>query len=252
MTAPGFSSEDRVFGIHAVANLLAQDAERVRVLWIQSGRVNARLGELIEAARSAGIRVEFHPRAQLDARSEGVHQGVLAFCHALALATEKDLEGRWSEFSARPLLLVLDGVLDPRNLGACLRGADAAGVDAVLLPKRHSAPVSAAARKVASGAAEHLFIVEVANLARRLEWLKERGVWLIGAVGTSPTPYTAVDLTDPVALLLGGEEGGLRDLTRRHCDHLVSIPMRGRVESLNVAVAAGILLFEAIRQRTGA
>jgi 23S rRNA (guanosine2251-2'-O)-methyltransferase len=243
------ASEDRVFGVHAVVNLLTEEPGRVRALWVQAGSKNARLAELIGMAEAAGIRVEFRPRRELDARAEGRHQGVLALCHAQALADETDLELRWPMLPEKPLLLVLDGVLDPRNLGACLRSAEAAGVDAVLLPKRHSAPVSGLARKVASGAAEHLFIVEVSNLARRLEWLKAQGVWLVGAVGDAPAPYTTVDLTDPVALVLGGEERGLRELTRRCCDHLVSIPMRGQVSSLNVSVAAGIVLFEAVRQR---
>jgi 23S rRNA (guanosine2251-2'-O)-methyltransferase len=247
---PPEGSEDRVFGVHAVASLLTEDASRVRALWVQSGLRSDRIGALIDQAKRAGIRVESHPRAQLSARAEGAHQGVLAFCHAMALADEHELERRWPEF-AQPLLLVLDGVLDPRNLGACLRSAEAAGVDAVLLPKRRSAPVSAVARKVASGAAEQLFIVEVSNLARRLEWLKKQGVWLVGALGDASVGYASVDLTVPTALLLGGEEQGLRKLTREACDYLVSIPMHGKVSSLNVSVATGILLFEALRQREG-
>ena len=147
--------------------------------------------------------------------------------------------------------MVLDGVLDPRNLGACLRSAEAAGVDAVLLPKRHSAPLSAVARKVASGAAEQLFIVEVSNLARRLQWLKKQGAWLVGAVGEASLGYSSVDLNVPTVLLVGGEEQGLRKLTREACDYLVSIPMHGKVSSLNVSVATGILLFEVLRQREG-
>lgn len=243
------ATDDRVFGVHAVDSLLKEDIARVRSLWIQEGVRNKRLSALISAAREAGVRVEFHPRTQLDARAEGAHQGVLAFCHAVALADEHELERRWPDLPKAPLLLVLDGVLDPRNLGACLRSAEAAGVDAVLLPRRRSAPLSALARKVASGAVEHLFIVEVANLARRLEWLKTQGVWLVGAAGEASANFYDVDLRAPTALLLGGEEQGLRDLTRRSCDHLVSIPMQGTVSSLNVSVATGILLFETIRQR---
>ena len=250
MSGPSKGDEDRVFGVHAVASLLADDASRVRALWVQSGLRSERLGTLIDQAKRAGIRVESHPREQLSARAEGAHQGVLAFCHAMALADEHELERRWPDF-VRPLLLVLDGVLDPRNLGACLRSAEAAGVDAVLLPKRRSAPVSAVARKVASGAAEQLFIVEVSNLARRLEWLKKQGVWLVGASGDAAVGYASVDFTVPTALLLGGEEQGLRKLTREACDYLVSIPMHGKVSSLNVSVATGILLFEALRQREG-
>jgi 23S rRNA (guanosine2251-2'-O)-methyltransferase len=242
-------TDDLVFGVHAVKNVLADHPERVRSMWVQAGLRNTRLSELIGLARDAGIRVEFHPREQLDSRTGGVHQGVVVQCHAVALADETELELRWPQLPAAPLLLILDGVLDPRNLGACLRSAEAAGVDAVLLPRRRSAPLTGLARKTASGAAEHLFIVEVANLARLLEWLKAQGVWLVGAVGGTDVPYTSVDLADPVAIVLGGEERGLRDLTRRHCDYLVSIPMHGQVSSLNVSVATGILLFEARRQR---
>lgn len=248
MSAAARGDEDRVFGVHAVASLLAEDASRVRALWVQSGIRSERIGELIDQAKRAGIRVESHPREQLNARAEGAHQGVLAFCHAMALADEHELERRWPEF-VQPLILVLDGILDPRNLGACLRSAEAAGVDAVLLPKRHSAPVSAVARKVASGAVEQLFIVEVSNLARRLQWLKKQGAWLVGAMGDAPASYSSVDLSVPTVLLLGGEEQGLRKLTREACDYLVSIPMRGKVSSLNVSVATGILLFEVLRQR---
>ena len=250
MSATAEGDEDRVFGVHAVASLLAEDATRVRALWVQSGLRSERIGALIEQAKQAGIRIESHPREQLSARAEGAHQGVLAFCNAVALADEHELERRWPEFT-QPLLLVLDGVLDPRNLGACLRSAEAAGVDAVLLPKRHSAPLSAVARKVASGAAEQLFIVEVSNLARRLRWLKKQGAWLVGAVGEASLGYSSVDLSVPTVLLVGGEEQGLRKLTREACDYLVSIPMHGKVSSLNVSVATGILLFEVLRQREG-
>lgn len=250
MSGMSEGGEDRVFGVHAVASLLAEDSTRVRGLWVQSGLRSERIGALIEQAKRAGIRVESHPRVELNARAEGAHQGVLAFCHAMALADEQELERRWPDFT-QPLLLVLDGVLDPRNLGACLRSAEAAGVDAVLLPKRRSAPLSAVARKVASGAAEQLFIVEVSNLARRLQWLKKQGAWLVGAMGDASVAYSSVDLRVPTVLLLGGEEQGLRKLTRQACDYLVSIPMRGKVSSLNVSVATGILLFEVLRQRAG-
>ncbi len=146
-------------------------------------------------------------------------------------------------------MLALDGITDPRNLGACLRSAEAAGVQGVLLPRRRSAPLNAAALKAAAGAAEGLFLVEVANLARRLEWLRDRGVWVVGAAGEAETPWTEADLDGNCLVVVGSEGKGLRQLTARCCDQLVSIPMAGAVSSLNVSVAAGVLLFEAVRQR---
>ena len=171
-------------------------------------------------------------------------------CHARELADEQALKTAWPNFGERPLVLVLDGVTDPRNLGACLRAANAAGVDAVILPKRNSAPLSAVALKTAQGGAEDLFIVQVTNLARCLTWLREQGVWLLGADGDGDQVWHAMDSSVPLGLVMGSEGKGLRRLTRSLCDQLVSIPMLGAVESLNVAVATGVLLFEVVRQRS--
>jgi len=242
----------QVYGLHAVAGVVAADPARVRVIHVQRGRRDRRMQELIDSASSRGIRVETVERAWLDRRCEGSHQGVLADCHALAPLGEKAFEGRWRELPAPHLLMVLDGVTDPRNLGACLRSAEAAGVQAVLLPRRRSAPLNDAALKAAAGAAESLLLVEVGNLARRLEWLKAQGVWLVGADGSATTRWDQADLRSSCAIVLGSEGTGMRALTARSCDTLVSIPMQGRVASLNVSVAAGILLFEAVRQRGGA
>tara|TARA_Y100001933_G_scaffold264008_1_gene327773 strand:+ start:1589 stop:2338 length:750 start_codon:yes stop_codon:yes gene_type:complete len=239
----------QVFGIHAVAALLDEDPARVRSLHVQRGRRDARVAALVTRAREQGIRVETVERAWLDRRSEGSHQGILAVCHALAPLTEQAFEARFEDLTPPYLLLVLDGVTDPRNLGACLRSASAAGVQAVLLPRRRSAPLSDVALKTAAGGAEGLLIVEVANLVRRLEWLKARGVWVVGAAGDAGVPWHGADLESSCAIVLGSEGAGMRDLTRRSCDVLVSIPMQGRVSSLNVSVAAGVLLFEAVRQR---
>jgi 23S rRNA (guanosine2251-2'-O)-methyltransferase len=241
---------ERVYGLHAVEALLAADPSRVQMLYVLDGRLDARLANLLARAEAEGIRHERRPRRALDRLVEGGrHQGVVAVCEATTLGSEAELELRWPEFASPQLLLVLDGVMDPRNLGACLRSADAAGVQAVLLPRHRSAPLSEVARKTASGAAESLFIVEVANLVRRLEWLKAQGVWIVGAAGEAAAPWTAIDYRKPVALVVGGEEKGLRSLTRATCDELAAIPMRGRVPSLNVSVATGILLFEILRQR---
>jgi 23S rRNA (guanosine2251-2'-O)-methyltransferase len=241
---------DRIYGLHAVEALLASDPERVQKLYVLDGRTDARVAAILERAEGAGIACERRNRRALDRLVDGGrHQGVVALCESTVLGSEAELELRWTTLAAPQLLLVLDGVMDPRNLGACLRSADAAGVQAVLLPRHRSAPLSEVARKTASGAAESLFVVEVANLARRLEWLKAQGVWVIGAAGDADSPFTALDYRKPVALVVGGEGAGMRPLTRATCDELAAIPMHGAVASLNVSVATGILLFEILRQR---
>ncbi len=238
-----------LFGTHAVESVIQRSPERVRALYVQQSR-DRNHTELVAQARSAGIRVEFVKRSWLDRRVQGAHQGVVADCHELGLADESALESIWTDLSSPRLLLVLDGVQDPRNLGACLRTARAAGVQVVLLPKRHSAPLNAAALKTAAGAAEGLFIVAVSNLARRLDWLKQQGAWLTGAAGDADTCYHDVDFSGDAVIVIGGEERGLRRLTREKCDQLARIPMVDGVESLNLSVAAGILLFEVVRQRS--
>lgn len=240
-----------IFGLHAVEAALNTSPERIRALYVQKGRgKDGRRDGLVEKARELGLRVEFVDRAWLDRRADGAHQGVLAQSEELTLASEKHLEAVWADLPVPRLVLVLDGVQDPRNLGACLRSAGAAGVQAVLLPKRNSAPVSATALKTAAGVAENLLLVSVTNLARRLAWLQGQGAWIIGAAGDAEARHFDVDYSGDTVIVLGGEEKGLRRLTREHCDHLVRIPMAEGVESLNVSVAAGILLFEAVRQRS--
>ena len=239
-----------IYGLHAVSAALEQAPERIRVLYVQKGRGSDRRKEaLADQARTLGVRVEFVDRGWLDRKADGAHQGVLAVSQALALADEKAFEAAWPDLPGPRLVLALDGVQDPRNLGACLRSAGAAGVQAVLLPKRNSAPVSAAALKTAAGVAESLFLVSVTNLARRLDWLKSQGAWVIGAAGEATAAYYEADFTSDAVLVMGGEEKGLKRLTRDKCDQLVRIPMAEGVESLNVSVAAGVLLFEVVRQR---
>ena len=247
---------DWIFGIHAVQALLTASASQVRRVLIAEDRRGAQADAVLALARAAAIRVERVPRGAVgryaaQARFAGNHQGVAAERHAVACATESDLECRWPAFE-NPLLVILDGIQDPRNLGACLRTAEAAGADAVLVPKRGSAPLSSTVAKAASGALEHLLVVEVGNLARRLGWLRERGVWLTGGVGGADgIPYTEVDYRTGAGtgIVVGAERRGLRRLTRERCDFLASIPMAGAVTSLNVSVALGVLLFEVRRQR---
>ncbi len=245
---------DWTFGVHGATEALSASPNEVRRVVIAEGRRGNAVGTLATLAKTAGVRIERLPRRALDrlakqAAFTGNHQGVAVERQVRAPMTEPQFEALWPSLAA-PLVVVLDGIEDPRNLGACLRTAEAAGADAVLLPKRGSAPLSSAAAKAASGAMEHLRIVEVGNLARRLSWLREQGVWLVGGVGPGAgVPYTQIDYRGAVGIVVGGEQRGLRRLTRECCDHLVAIPMTGHVTSLNVSVALGVLLYEALRQR---
>jgi len=242
--------DESVGGWHAVLALLKQAPERVLAIQIDRSRKGPRRSQLLTAARAAGIAVEETAGDVLDrAAGHSHHQGVVARCRAAPERTDAELPAFLEALADPPFLLVLDGVQDPHNLGACLRSADAAGVQAVILPRDNSAPMTPVVRKVASGAAEAIPLFQVTNLARVLEQLKARGIWLVGAAGEAEQDLYAVDLRGPLALVLGAEGAGLRRLTRELCDHLVRIPMAGTVESLNVSVAAGICLFEAVRQR---
>lgn len=243
------SAPDRVWGLHAVREALARAPERVLEMWVLAGRADERMAEIVALARAQGISCQEVRRDTLDDMARGgAHQGVVARLAPAAPLDENDLEALLDGLDEPPLLLVLDGVQDPHNLGACLRTADAAGVHAVVIPRDRAAGLTPAARKSAAGAAETVPLVRVVNLARCLRSLKDRGIWLVGAEAGAPTAFEA-DLAGPVALVLGGEGGGLRRLTRETCDLLVSLPMRGAVASLNVSVAAGALLYLALSKR---
>ena len=240
-----------VFGIHAVSSLLDHHADAVQVLYTLAGRRDKRLQSLIDKAKHAGIPVEECSRADLDARCPQVHQGIVALSEATNREYhEQDLDALLDGLDHPPLLLVLDGVTDPHNLGACLRSAEAAGADAVIVPKDKSVQLSPTVRKVACGAAEIVPFVSVTNLARTLQSLQQRGIWVFGAAGEAQQSLYDADLKGPIALVLGSEGKGLRRLTREHCDSLLAIPMAGEVSSLNVSVSTGVCLFEAVRQRT--
>lgn len=238
-------------GTHGAYAVLSEAPQRVRALFLQKNRRDERTTALVELATKRKIRHEFVDRRQLDRLAGTGHQGVVADCHALELGGEAEFEERFDAWPEPRFFLVLEGINDPRNLGACIRSAVAAGVQAILLPKRRSAPLSDTALKAASGAAEQAALFGIVNVARRLEWLKRRGVWIIGADGEADTLWTATDLTRSVTLVVGSEGDGLRALTRKTCDELTAIPMTGGVASLNVSVALGVLLFEAVRQRAG-
>lgn len=243
---------EAVYGVHAVQALLAR-GETPRELWLQEGEAAGRLSELVERAQARGARVISHPRDDLDRLAQGAaHQGVVAFCPPLAFEAEASLWHRlqgWSNAEA-PLLLVLDGITDVHNFGACLRSADAAGAHGVLVPKDRSAPLNATVRKVACGAAESVPVYQVTNLARALGKLKELGVWVTGTAGEAETCLYDADFAAATALVMGAEGKGMRRLTREACDQLVKLPMAGSVSSLNVSVATGIGLFEVVRQRS--
>jgi len=246
------SDVSMVFGMHAVRTLLQQRPERAALLLLQKGREDARATELMRLARDAGVRTEWRDLHELDrVAGNERHQGACVQVKASGPLGEGALDELLDRATAPPLLLVLDGVQDPHNLGACLRTADAAGVTAVIVPRDRAAGLSPTVRKVASGAAETVPLIQVVNLARTLRWLKEREIWIVGTDDQAPQPLFKTQLTGPLTLVLGAEGQGLRRLTRENCDALVSIPMRGVVESLNVSVAAGVLLFEALRQRQG-
>ncbi|MDF1766449.1 MAG: 23S rRNA (guanosine(2251)-2'-O)-methyltransferase RlmB [Gammaproteobacteria bacterium] len=244
--------QEWVWGIHAVGELLRQRAPQVLKLVLLAGRSDERINELQALAREAGLTVEEADRRQLDRLAEGNHQGALALCDVnFGVRSEKQLTAALDALGDRaPLILVLDGITDPHNFGACLRSADAAGVDAVIVPKDKSAPLNATVRKVACGAAETVPVYAVTNLARSLAALKDRGIWLAGLAGEGAVSLTQQDLTGPLGIVMGSEGEGLRRLTRDACDYLVSIPMAGSVSSLNVSVATGVTLFEAARQRS--
>ena len=235
-------------GINAVEALIARSPERVLQLWASSG--NPRVQALIERAKAAGIPVQAARPNSLDKLAGGeTHQGVVAEFRPVEPMTEAELDALVESRGPELLLLALDQVQDPHNLGACLRSAAAASVDAVLVPRDRSAPLSPAARRAAAGAAEVVPLVEVANLARALEHIKQAGVWAVGLAGEALVSLYDTDLKGPRIVVLGSEERGLRRLTAERCDELARIPMPGTMESLNVSVATGIALFEAVRQR---
>jgi 23S rRNA (guanosine2251-2'-O)-methyltransferase len=246
------SKRNFVYGLHAVNAALERAPERVLELWIAQPReAQLRVRELQERAQRAGVHVHAAaPEALLKLVGDVVHQGAVAAMRPLKGWDEHDLAGLLDQ-KADPLLLILDGITDPHNLGACLRTADAAGAHAVIIPKDRAATLDSVARKVAAGAAEFIPVVSVTNLARTLEALKRRGIWIVGTEGEAAQSLYSADFKRAVALVLGAEGSGMRRLTREKCDFLVRIPMAGHMESLNVSVAAGIVLFEVLRQRAG-
>lgn len=243
-----------IYGLHAVESALRNDPENIGTIWLEKNTRNDRLKKLqAQISEVGGMKTTTTDVDQLNKMaSTGRHQGVVAEYYKAKDYTENDLYDLLDELdndSIQPFLLVLDGVTDPHNLGACLRTADGAGIHAVIAPKDNAASINPTVRKVASGAAEAVPFITVTNLARTLDSLKERGIWLTGTSDKAQKTLYQADLKGPMALVMGAEGTGIRRLTEERCDFLISIPMSGQVSSLNVSVATGVCLYEALRQR---
>lgn len=240
---------DLIFGIHTVQALVTRAPQRLRQVYLLESRDDQRQASLLASLNAHGITTTRVSRQWLDDKTQGgVHQGIAASLRQVPSYQEGDLDSLLTQLE-NPFLLLLDGVTDPHNLGACLRTAEAAGVDAVIVPKDRSAALNATARKVASGAAEMIPFIRVTNLARTLRLLQHYAIRIIGTAGEASCELYQAKLIGPTALVMGAEGTGLRRLTRQHCDQLVSIPLAGSVTSLNVSVATGVCLFEIVRQR---
>lgn len=240
----------KVAGLHAVESLLRKNPDQVERLYIKQGRADKRLQKIVDLAKKKHLPIETVDAKTLGHEAGGLrHQGVLAFTQHKEAKYENDLWQLLETLTEPAFLLVLDGVTDPHNLGACLRTADAVGVQAVIIPKDNSVGLTPVVHKVASGAAETIPLFQVTNLARTLDTLKDMGIWLTGTSDKAERTLHETDLTGPMALIMGAEGKGLRRLTEERCDYLVSIPMAGSVTSLNVSVATGVCLYEALRQR---
>ena len=240
---------DWIFGIHAVQSILKTSPQRVKELRVVKSRQDARLQKLLNLADQHGVAIQWSSTQNLDALVNGRHQGVAALCKEGETYNETYLASLVEQQGQNAFFLMLDGVTDPHNLGACLRSADGAGVQAVIVPKDNSVGLTAVVSKVASGAAETIPLVVVTNLSRTLKNLQQQGVWAVGTSGEAVQTIYDVNLTGPLVMVMGSEGSGMRQLVGNQCDFLVKLPMAGSVSSLNVSVAAGVCLYEAVRQR---
>ncbi|HHF3067739.1 TPA: 23S rRNA (guanosine(2251)-2'-O)-methyltransferase RlmB [Vibrio diabolicus] len=245
-------SNEFIYGIHAVKAVLEREPERFIEAYVLKGRQDDRLMPILNDLQVCGVSIQQMTRKTLDDKARGAnHQGIIARVKPAKQLNENDIDDILAQHKS-PLLLVLDGVTDPHNLGACLRNADAAGAAAIIVPKDRSAPMNATVSKVACGAAEVVPLIRVTNLARTMRTLQEKGIWFVGTAGEATHDIYQAKLTGPLAIVMGAEGDGMRRLTRETCDDLIKIPMAGSVSSLNVSVASGICLFEAVRQRLAA
>ncbi len=246
----GSPQNDLIFGLHAIQAALDVPVSRIKEIWLADERHDKRIDNIIAGAKKHNIAIQKVSRDDLDDMLPNVqHQGGIAKSRPLKALDETDLFKLLDNLDEPPFLLILDGVQDPHNLGACMRTAEAAGAHAIIAPKDRASSLTHTALKVSSGAAERLPFIQITNLARVLRELKQYGVWLVGTSGDSKMTLFEADLKGPLAIVLGAEGKGIRRLTREHCDQTVYIPMKGGAESLNVSVAAGVCLFEASRQR---
>jgi 23S rRNA (guanosine2251-2'-O)-methyltransferase len=240
----------KIYGIHSVQSALDYSPKKIGKAWVDSQRQDKRLTQLVDDLLDLGIEPEKVDRKKLDKLADSNnHQGIVIEVEMPAELSESDLKNAVLMLSGNPLFLVLDNVQDPHNFGACLRTADAAGVHGVIITKDNATGITPTVCKVASGAAETVPVYQVTNLSRTLRWLKEQGIWVMGAAGEAVQAAYQVDLTVPLALVVGAEGKGLRRLTKEQCDVLIKLPMQGKVESLNLSVATGVLLYETVRQR---
>ncbi|WP_282156905.1 23S rRNA (guanosine(2251)-2'-O)-methyltransferase RlmB [Vibrio diabolicus] len=245
-------SNEFIYGIHAVKAVLEREPERFIEAYVLKGRQDDRLMPILNDLQVCGVSIQQMTRKTLDDKARGAnHQGIIARVKPAKQLNENDIDDILAQHES-PLLLVLDGVTDPHNLGACLRNADAAGAAAIIVPKDRSAPMNATVSKVACGAAEVVPLIRVTNLARTMRTLQEKGIWFVGTAGEATHDIYQAKLTGSLAIVMGAEGDGMRRLTRETCDDLIKIPMAGSVSSLNVSVASGICLFEAVRQRLAA
>ncbi|VFP87134.1 23S rRNA (guanosine(2251)-2'-O)-methyltransferase RlmB [Candidatus Erwinia haradaeae] len=238
-----------VFGIYAVQSIIHSAPNRFKEVWILQGRKDHRLKTLIQLLEIHKITIHTKTRSRMDQKSEGgTHQGVIAFVRFRRTYQENDLSILLSKIN-NPFFLILDSITDPHNLGACIRSADAAGVHAVIIPKNRSAQLNSTVIKVASGSAENIPLIYVTNLVRVMRFLQQENIWIIGTADKTHHTLYQSNLTGPLSFVMGSEEKGMRHLTHEHCNEVVHIPMLGGVSSLNVSVATGICLYEAVRQR---
>lgn len=243
-------STETLIGIHSVEAALSHDPENLVELYIESGQTNPRIKELLDKARDLGIKPHARDREALDRMTGGGrHQGVVGKYRTPPALNENDLADIIEKAGGNGLFLILDGVTDPHNLGACLRSAEAAGVNAVIVTKDKAVGITPTVRRASAGAADRVPFVAVTNLARTMRALRDAGVWLTGLAGDGETSLYQIDLKGSVGIVMGSEGEGMRRLTREACDHLARIPMRGSIDSLNVSVATGVALFEVLRQR---
>lgn len=240
----------KIFGVHAVKSILDYSPDKIYQAWVGQNRQDQRFQKLIDSLVEQGVRLEKVDRKTLDKLTEGKnHQGIVVEIEMPTAKTEQELKQKVMDLTEPAFFLVMDHIQDPHNLGACLRTTDAVGVTGVIITKDQAAGITGTVCRVASGAAETVSVYQVTNLVRILSWLKAQGIWVIGAAGEAEQTIYQTDFVGSIALVVGAEDKGLRRLTRENCDMLVKIPMSGKIESLNVSVAAGILLYEAFRQR---